>query len=76
VSTRDDLVIHLSDGDPLRRRPGQASVLWVRDQEQSVTEELLGAYDFVLVASDHASDADRVDEILRLVDDLQPAGAA
>lgn len=76
VSTRDDLLIHLSDGEPLRRRPGQASVLWVADQEQPLADEQVASYDIVLVASDHASDADRVDEILRQVDDLQPGGRA
>jgi GT2 family glycosyltransferase len=76
VSTRDDLVIHLSDGEPLRRRPGQASVLWVHDGKQTLADELVAPYDFVLVASDHASDADRVHEVLRLVDGRKPAGRA
>jgi len=56
VSTRDDLLIQLSDVE-LRRRPGQTSLVWVANQS-------------------NASDTDRVDEILRLVDELQPAGAA
>ncbi|MDQ2965191.1 MAG: glycosyltransferase family 2 protein [Chloroflexota bacterium] len=75
ASTRDDLVIQFPEGEPLRRRPGQMGVLIVRDQSQAVTGELNAPSEFVLAASDQATDGDRVDEILRLVDELQPAGA-
>jgi GT2 family glycosyltransferase len=66
ASTRDDLVIQLQD------QQGQLGVLVVRDQSQAPN----GPTEFLLAASDMATESDRVDEILRLAEELRPAGGA
>jgi GT2 family glycosyltransferase len=65
-STRDDLVIQIPED-----QPGQLGVLIVRDQSEAVT----APSEFVLAATPGATDADRVDEILRLVTELGPQPA-
>ena len=67
ASTRDDLVIQLPG-----RAPGPLGVLIIRDQSKAGA----APSEFVLAATPQATDGDRVDEILRLVDELQPVGAA
>jgi GT2 family glycosyltransferase len=52
ASTRDDVVIHLWGRYPIRRRPGQTNLLWILYHPELVTNELLSAYDLILVASD------------------------
>jgi GT2 family glycosyltransferase len=52
VSTRDDLTIHLWGRYPVERRPGQTSLIWILYHPELVTDELVAAYDLVLVASD------------------------
>jgi len=52
VSTRDDVLIHLWGRYPVERRSGQAMLLWILYHPELVTDELLAAYDLVLVASD------------------------
>lgn len=51
-STRDDVALHLWGRYPLGPRPGQVSLLWILYHPELVTDELLDAYDLVLVASD------------------------
>lgn len=69
ASTRDDLMIQFPNGAQVGRPPGQLGVLIVLDQSETVTAPA----EFVLAATPQATDGDRVDEILRLVDELQPA---
>jgi hypothetical protein len=71
ASTRDDLMIQFPDGEKMGRPSTELGVLIVRDQSEAVPT----ASEFVLAATPGATDADRVDEILRLVDDLRPAEA-
>ncbi len=52
VSTRDDVLIHLWGRYPVERRSGQTMILWILYHPELVTDELLAAYDLVLVASD------------------------
>ena len=52
VSTRDDVLIHLWGRYPVDRRSGQTMLLWILYHPELVTDELLDAYDLVLVASD------------------------
>ena len=52
VSTRDDVLIHLWGRYPVERRSGQTMLLWILYHPELVSDELLAAYDLVLVASD------------------------
>ena len=57
VSTRDDLLIHLWGRYPVERRSGQTMILWILYHPELVDDELLAAYDLVLVASDRFAEA-------------------